>query len=87
MAISEWLSGYDCKKVGLHQLVSELTVLQDSLTGMPAHWLTEFDRLRFALEEVNAVILDEGQTTRADDYERFVCDLVEQLRELVNREE
>ena len=66
-------------RVPLHQLVGELKVLQDDLKGVDDAWLAEFDRLRFALEEVNAIRLDE-EYSGSDEYDAFLTKTVEKLK-------
>ena len=86
-AISVWLAEFENKRCPLHQLVVELTVLQDGLTGVSAAWLEEFDRLRFSLEEANALALDGDRVALGDKYAQFVHDAVTKLREFVDRAE
>jgi hypothetical protein len=69
----------------LHQLSAELKVLQDDIEGMPNSWVIEFDKLRSALEEVNAIRLDEDYTG-SNEHDDFVRQTVEKLKSLVSDE-
>ena len=76
------LTQFKSGAVPLHQLVGELKVLQDDIEGVDEVWLAEFDRLRFALEEVNAIRLDE-EYSGSDEYDSFVDETVEKLESLI----
>ncbi|GIW97145.1 MAG: hypothetical protein KatS3mg111_0478 [Pirellulaceae bacterium] len=73
------LNLFERGSIPLHQLVGELKVLQDDLEGFDDAWLAEFDRLRFALEEVNAIRLDE-EYSGSDEYDSFLTETVEKLK-------
>ena len=69
----------------LHQLVGDLRGIRDSLATRSKSWLAAFDREWFALEEVNAVRLDE-EYSGTDSLEGFVRTTVGKLRLLVDEE-
>ena len=68
----------------LHQLVGDLRGIQDSLATRNESWLAAFDKERFALEEVNAVRLDE-EYNGTDSLDGFVRTTVGKLRLLVDQ--
>jgi len=70
---------FESGRMPLHQLASELKVLQDDIDGVDNAWLVEFDRLRSGLEEVNAIRLDE-QYSVTDEYDSLVNERVKRLR-------
>ena len=66
----------------LHQLVGDLKGIQDSLPDPAPSWKDDFDKHGFALEEVNALRLDED-FEGGDEHDDFVASTVKKLKELV----
>lgn len=79
------LEAFEAGAVPLHQLVGDLRSIQDSFSTPTPAWLKEFDRLRFGLEEVNAVQLAEGNLA-SELHEEFVQTCVKKLKALLPTE-
>jgi hypothetical protein len=76
------LGAFEKGSMPLHQIVGELKGLQDSLNTPKPDWIEQFDKERFALEEVNALRLDE-ESSGEDQYDDFVREKTSRLRELI----
>jgi hypothetical protein len=83
--VRERLEAFEAGGVPLHQLVGDLRSIQDSFPTPKPAWLKEFDRLRFGLEEVNAVRLAE-ENVASDLHEDLVRTSVAKLKALLSTE-
>ena len=66
----------------LSQIVGELEALQHNLESTEEDWIERFDKERFALEEVNAVRLDE-EYSGSDEHDPLIEETVSRLRSLI----
>ena len=76
------LRAFEDGSIRLHQVVGELQALQDNFDTPEVAWVEQFDKELFALEEVNAIRLDEGYAGE-DPYEDFVQEKVSRVRALI----
>lgn len=74
---------FESGAIPLHQLAGDLKSVQDSLSEPLPGWFGDFDRLRFTLEEVNALRLDEGSAENAE-HEELVKNTVRDLTQLID---
>lgn len=77
------LEAFERGALPLHQLVGDLKGVQDSLPEPEPNWKSDFDKYRFALEEVNALRLDEGGA-EDNEYSQFVAEAVRKLKALLD---
>ena len=76
------LRAFEDGSMQLHQVVGELQALNDNLDTPEISWVEQFNKELFALEEVNAIRLDEGYSGK-DPYDDFVQEKVSRVRALV----
>lgn len=76
------LRAFEDGSMPLHQIVGELQVLNDNLDTPEIAWVEQFNEELFALEEINAVRLDEGYSGE-DPYDDFVQEKVSRVRSLI----
>ena len=79
----ERLELFESGGIPLHQLVGDLKSVQDSLRETLPRWTRDFDSLRFALEEVNALRLD--GSSESGEQEKLVQRSVRDLKRLIDR--
>lgn len=68
--------------IPLYELVNDLITLQDRLEEYNPSWLEQFDALRFSLEEVNAIRLDES-FSGADENDCFLKQTLQKIKLLI----
>ena len=76
------LRAFEDGSMRLHQVVGELQALNDNLDTPEVSWVEQFNKELFALEEVNAVRLDEDYAGK-NTYDDFVQEKVSRIRALV----
>lgn len=74
---------FESGAIPLHQLVGDLKSVQESLSDPAPRWLGDFDRLRFTLEEVNALRLDASSTENSG-HEELVRSTINDLKRLID---
>jgi hypothetical protein len=80
------LEAFQRGAVPLHQLVGDLQSILDNLPKPEPSWKLDFDKYNFALEEVNALRLDESNRDQ-DGHEDFVKATVQKLKDLLEHSE
>jgi hypothetical protein len=76
---------YRTRRIHLPQLVNDLSATLNGMHDVPADWRAHFAKAWGALEEVNALTLDAGDTTPRLEHERVVADALSRIEELVAR--
>lgn len=76
------LQAFKGGRIPLSQIVGELEALQDNLESAEEDWIERFNKERFALEEINAIRLDE-EYSGSDEYDLLIEETVSRLRSLI----
>jgi hypothetical protein len=70
------------RRLPLHQLVNDLKSLESGLISVSQSWHSKFQKEWIALEEVNAIRLDE-EYSGSDDFEVFLNETCGRLLQLI----
>ena len=78
------LCAYLAKNINLPSLVNRLGALKHELVNFDEDWLALYEEQRFALEEINALALDEGKTQPLREHAEIALRIITSIKDLIN---